>query len=108
MASQEFKDLLTQSVSLESLTRSSSGDVSVGSTVSGVPAHVEYARKQRFTAEKELVDVNALFFFDSSAQDMTTGEWRIQFDGQAFEVVSVDKVWDPRDGSLHHYEVSAR
>lgn len=101
----QMRDLLTQSVTLRKLTRSSAGDLSVGTEYANVPAEVQYARTTTYDKNGEVVALAATVFLAADCQITPDGEWRVIHGERVLEVVEISPVFDARTGSVHHYEV---
>ncbi len=104
---QALVDLLTQTVTLRRLQRDSMGNSSEQSGTSE-SAHIEYMRRQTFDREGEKVVSTATIFFDDTITfdwSENENEWEVEALGLTFQIVSTEAIYDPRDGSLHHWEM---
>jgi len=117
----KFENLMTHTITLVKKNLDVHGDLSIITTYVGQKGFVQYGRKQMTVglasgmAQGETITSNALVFLKSDAPitiDLKKDKWFMTQTKPVarpeMQVLDVQPIDDPRDGTLHHYEVFVR
>ena len=110
MDTKVFNSLMTQTVGLGKIALDQYGQETVTQSFSE-SGFIEYKRERGIDAQGEEIEYNAKCFLKSDSNiDASHDRWQVtdQHTGRAMEVVDIQPMRDPRDDTLHHYELKTR
>jgi hypothetical protein len=108
MSKATFNRLMTHRVKIVKMDRNYAGQLIPVSEFLNVPAFVQYGRKLVVDREGEEVSAAAIVFLRSDTPvNPEHPYWEITH-FHPMQVISIDRIDDPRTGRTHHYEVAVR
>ena len=100
--------LLTKTLTLEKLARTTTGSVEVQDSFV-LRGHVEGTQQQVTGADGREVSARAVAYLSSNSQvDPLHDNWRLQYDGRTWEVIAISRVTDPLTGVDSHFELALK